>query len=97
MQYEAWQNGDKVAYMKTLSKQALETLHRTAPKYGDGDELLGLYMKTKPYPYASDTRNEKITGDVATLQAKDRNGEWQDLSFVKEGDEWKFVSPTWIR
>ena len=39
-----------------------------------------------------DTRNEKITGDKATLEIKDKDkkdNEWQTVPFVKENGVWK--------
>ncbi len=39
-----------------------------------------------------ETRNEKITGDTATLEVKnDKTGKWDTLPFVKENGEWKIA------
>lgn len=39
-----------------------------------------------------ETRNEKIDGDKATLEAKDPDGDkWDEMSFVKENGSWKLA------
>lgn len=34
-------------------------------------------------------RNEKVTGDKATIEMKDSTGIWNTVQFVKEDGEWK--------
>ena len=44
-----------------------------------------------------ETRNEKITGDTATLEIKnEKTGKWDSLPFVKEDSEWKIAFDKFI-
>lgn len=36
-----------------------------------------------------ETRNEKIAGDIATLEVKSQKGDWDKAVFYKEDGEWK--------
>jgi hypothetical protein len=39
-----------------------------------------------------ETRNEKINGDMATLEVKnEKTDKWDPLPFVKENGEWKIA------
>lgn len=69
--------------MEGLAKMQNKTLDETI-KEGDtsGNE----------YKQMPETRNEKITGETATLEVKDeKSSEWNTLYFVKENDEWKIA------
>jgi hypothetical protein len=66
-------------------------------------EMLGAEKKTlddhlkelseKPQAATPETRNEKITGNRATLEYLDEKGKWSVMDFSKEGNEWKIDLP----
>ena len=90
--YEAIKNKDVQAYKKTVSKGSLEMLERAAKELDKSlDEYINLEMN-KPslkLPDKLETRNEKITGDRATLEIKNNEGGWSTVPFVKEDGQWK--------
>jgi hypothetical protein len=38
-----------------------------------------------------ETRNEKMDGDKATLEIKDKKAEWQTIHFAREDGQWKIA------
>jgi len=56
------------------------------------DEMLKEVDKDDKSEKMPETRNEKITGDTATLEVKnDKTNRWDALPFVKENGEWKIA------
>jgi hypothetical protein len=45
----------------------------------------------QPQAKTAEVRNEKITGDTATIEYLDENGKWKEMDFVKEGNDWKLT------
>ncbi len=41
----------------------------------------------------AEVRNEKITGETATLEYLDETGKWKVMDFIKEGSDWKMTIP----
>lgn len=74
----------------TLSKSALSVAKETGG--GDADKAIdeALNQNKGGFPNSIETKDEKIEGDKATLQAKDADGKWIEAKFVKEGTEWKY-------
>jgi len=50
-------------------------------------------MTNEPQWSNDESRNEKITGDHATLEYRDTDGDWKTMDFVKEGGKWKLSLP----
>ena len=51
-----------------------------------------------PFEELPEMRNEKITGDAATVEVKDKNSEkWVTLPFVKEDGVWKVALDKFIQ
>jgi len=50
-------------------------------------------LAERPQAATNETRNEKISGDRATLEYPDEQGKWKTMDFVKEGGEWKLTMP----
>lgn len=89
--YDAVKAKDAQAMKNTLSKNSIAMLEGFAKMGGKSlDESLKEDNSSKQAPSA-ETRNEKITGDTATLEVKDENGKWQPLPFVKENGQWKIA------
>ena len=46
-----------------------------------------------PQATTNESRNEKITGDRATLEYLDASGSWRSMDFEKVGSDWKMAAP----
>ncbi len=82
---------DVAGMKKVLSKDILDFL--TEMGKGDGksldDEIKAIFEK--PQAKTAEARNEKITGDEATIEYLNENGEWKTMEFVKENGVWKMA------
>lgn len=88
--YDAAKKNDVQGIKNALSKKSLAMLEAFAQM---GHKSLDDALKegnSKPLP-SSETQNEKITGDTATLDVKDENGKWVPMPFVKEDGQWKIA------
>jgi hypothetical protein len=88
---------DVTAFKSVLKKSDLAQLDQTAKgqnKTVDGfiKELLGELGKQVPRT-VPEHRNERISGNAATLDFVDGNGFWKTMSFVKEDGGWKINGP----
>lgn len=86
--YAAMRSRDVETMKKLTSKNALdrisqETRQESADKYLSGRAE---YWSTT---YTSETGNEKITGDEATVDIKQADGNWGRATFVKQNGSWK--------
>lgn len=91
--YAARQKKDLETLKRVLSKDAigfLTDIGNTEKKSLD-DQLRGL--AETPQAATAETRNEKISGNRATLEYLDETGKWTEMQFVKEGNEWKIDLP----
>ena len=91
--YEASNKKDVPAMKKALSKGSLDMFDKLAKEQNKStDELLKSFDKEDKNQKMPETRNEKITGDTATLEVKnDKTDKWDTLPFVKENGEWKLT------
>jgi hypothetical protein len=91
--YEASKKKDTAAMKKRLSKGSLEMFDKLAKAQNKStDDMLKEVDKDDKSTKAPETRNEKITGDTATLEVKnDKTEKWDTLPFVKEDGEWKIA------
>jgi hypothetical protein len=87
--YAAAQKRDVAALKKLMSKAALDEATR-APGNMSSDELFSSFLKEVSASGTSETRNEEITGDTATVEIRETSGEWGKAGFVKENGSWKF-------
>ena len=89
---EASKNKDVETIKKNLSKNSLSLLEQTAKEQNTTvDELLKKNNGT-PIKEMPETRNEKIEGDTATVEVKDKtSGKYETIPFVKEEGEWKIA------
>ena len=90
--YEARQRKDITALKRVMAKNVLEFF----TIMGEGKETIDAQLmklaEGKQGP-TSDTRNEKISGNRATLEYLDENSKWVTMDLVKEGNEWKIDLP----
>jgi len=91
--YTARKNKDIATLKRVLSKDALEFFKEIAEidKKTLDDQLMELTVK--PQAATPETRNEKITGNRATLEYLDEKGEWKVMDFSKDGSDWKLALP----
>jgi hypothetical protein len=91
--YAARANKDIATLKRVLSKDVLAFFKDIAEidKKSFDDQLMELTVK--PQAATPDTRNEKITGNRATLEYLDEKGEWKVMDFSKEGSDWKLDLP----
>jgi hypothetical protein len=91
--YDASKKKDVPAMKKTLSKGTLDMFDKLAKEQNKTtDEMLKDVDKDDKSEKMPETRNEKITGDTATLEVKnEKTNKWDTLPFVKENGEWKIA------
>ena len=91
--YDASKKKDVPAMKKSLSKGTLDMFDKIAKEQNKTtDEMLKGLDKDDKSEKMPETRNEKITGDTATLEVKnDKTNKWDPLPFVKENGEWKIA------
>ncbi|HEV7844374.1 MAG TPA: hypothetical protein VGO69_11805 [Pyrinomonadaceae bacterium] len=92
--FDAFKKKDVAGFKKTISSADLKSLEEVMATAKDGknvDDFLKELMESpdSSMPDTFETRNEKIDGDKATVQYKDKDGGWKTMYLVKEGSEWK--------
>lgn len=90
---EAVKKKDIQGLKQYLSKGTIKMLEDNAKAQGKPlDEALKADNETLSGKPAPEFRNEKITGDTATLEVKnDVTGTWDELPFAKEDGKWKIA------
>ena len=88
--YDASKAKDVQGMKNAMSKKSLEMMEAFA-KMGNKSLDESLKEPNEKQPQTFEARNEKITGDTATLELKDEGGKWQTMPFVKEGGQWKLA------
>jgi hypothetical protein len=87
--YDAAKAKDVQTLKSSMSKKSLEVMESFAKMGGKTlDETL---KEPSNMPPAFEARNEKITGDTATLEVKGQGDKWDTLYFVKEDGRWKIA------
>lgn len=89
--YDAVKTRDVQGIKNSMSKSSLEMMEKFAKLQNKNlDEALKDPGGSTP-PATFEARNEKITGDTATLEVKGEKGNWESLPFVKEDGQWKIA------
>jgi hypothetical protein len=89
--YEAAKSRDPAAIKATMSKGSLDMMEKFAKMQNKSlDESLK-EPNSSPPPANFEAKDEKITGDTATVQVKDEKGNWESIPFVKEDGQWKIA------
>lgn len=91
--YAARKNKDIAVLKRVFAKDALSFLTEVAQAENKtlDDQLKEL--ADRPQAATAETRNEKITGNRASLEYLDEKGKWSSMDFSKEGSEWKIDLP----
>jgi hypothetical protein len=87
--YDAALRRDVAAMKELLSKAELDE-QRHRGNMSD-DEILSQIREFIITSFTSEIGDEKITGDIATVEMRDTTGEWGKLVFFKENGSWKFA------
>ena len=90
--YAMREKKDLAGMKRVLSKDVQEFLTMMAEDGKTLDDQIK-EMFDKPKSKSSDSRNEKINGDRATIEYLDDEGAWKIMDFVKEDGEWKMALP----
>ena len=89
---EALKNKDVKKIRASLSKASVEQYEKIAEASGKTLEEFILSDEDNKMKEIPETRDEKIDGDSATLEAKDPDdGKWEKIPFVKEDGAWKIA------
>ncbi len=90
---EAMRQKDVKTFKSLLSKKSIATIEKDAKEVGvSTDEMLAKTLEQDLIPTgpnALETRNEKISGDTATVEFKQGNGKWSQNELVREDGNWK--------
>lgn len=89
--FNAIKTKDKASIKQLLSKNSMELMDAAAKeKKMTVDELLEKELFANvTLPAKLEQRNEKITGDKATVEMLTDKNEWDTSNFVKEDGAWK--------
>lgn len=91
--YALRKNGDIEGLKKVMSKEVIAFM----TDMGEADkktldDMLKEMVKDPQNP-SDEVRNEKITGDRATIEYLKKDGTWKVMDFEKEGNDWKLTLP----
>lgn len=89
---EAARAKDVKTFKALLSKKSLESIEKDAKEANmSADEMITKLLGQDLFKGtgAIKVRNEKITGDKATVEIKDDKGKWLENDLVKEDNNWK--------
>jgi hypothetical protein len=87
--YEARKNKDLDALERALSDDTIEFFTKMGEEEGRSLEDMLRELAERPQADKAEARNEKITGNTATIEYLDEKGKWKRMDFEKVGNEWK--------
>ena len=91
--YAARKSKDSEALKRVFAKDALEFLTEMSKAENKTLDQQLKELADRPQAATAETRNEKITGNRASLEYLDEEGKWSPMEFSKEGNEWKIDLP----
>lgn len=93
--FEAQKRKDVAAMKQTLSKTSLSTMELSAKRQETTVDKMIESQLANPAANIDkmpETRNEKITGDTATIELRNEEAKrWDTMYFVKEDGAWKIA------
>jgi hypothetical protein len=91
--YALREKKDVEGLKKVMSKDVLEflTMMGEDEKKTLNDQISEIFIK--PQAKTPEVRNEKISGDRASVEYLDEDGKWKTMDFVKEDGVWKMGLP----
>ncbi|QQS34200.1 MAG: hypothetical protein IPM50_06430 [Acidobacteriota bacterium] len=91
--YMVRKKGDIEGLKKVMDADILEFLTELGQIDGKSLDDMLKELAAKPQADRAEVRNEKITGNTATIEYLTEKGDWQTMDFVKVGNEWKLTIP----
>ena len=91
--YELRKKKDIEGLKKVMSKDILDFLTMMGEDDKKSLDDMLREMCDKPQAPTNESRNEKITGNTATLEYPDDKGNWKTMDLVKVGNDWKVGPP----
>lgn len=91
--YALREKKDVAGMKKIMSKDVLEFLTMIGEEEKKTLDQEIATMFDKPQAKTPETRNEKISGDRASLEYLDGDGKWKTMDFEKEDGVWKMSFP----
>ena len=89
---EAANKKDSEAIKKLVSQGTLDLLEQSAQQQKTTVDELLKRDEGAPFQELPETRNEKITGETATIEIKNNaTNDWETMPFVKENGVWKIA------
>lgn len=93
--WEAQKKKDVAAMKKTMSKGSMAMLEKGAKQQNKTvDQAIteGFNAPGAKFDKTPETRNEKVTGNDATVEVQDETSQkWETMYFVKEDGDWKIA------
>jgi hypothetical protein len=89
--YDAVKARDAAAIKATMSKGSLEMMETFAKASNKSLDDALKEPSSSPPPATFESKDEKITGDTATVQVKDEKGNWETIPLIKEDGKWKIA------
>lgn len=94
---EAAKTKNTEAIKRVVSKGTLALMEKTAQEQKTTVDELLKKDDGAPFEELPEMRNEKITGETATVEVKNNeSGEWTALPFVKEDGVWKVAIDKYV-
>jgi hypothetical protein len=91
--YAMREKKDVEGMKKVMSKDVLDFLTDIGKEDKKSADDMIKEMFDQPQAKTPESKDEKITGDTATLQYKDETGVWRTMDFIKDGSDWKLTIP----
>lgn len=89
----AAQAKDAKTFKSLLSRKSIASMEKDAKEANlPLDQMLASLLNQDLFPKGAgepELRNEKISGDTATVEIKGSNGKWSQNELVKEDGNWK--------
>jgi hypothetical protein len=90
---EAARRKDAVTFKSLLSKKSIASVEKDAKAAGlSVEQMIARVLEQDLFPKGSsalEIRNEKISGDTATVEFQGGDGKWLQNELVREDGQWK--------
>ena len=91
--YDCRKRKDVECLKKVMSKDILDFLKMMGEDDKKSIDDMLKELCERPQAATAESRNEKITGETATLEYLAEDGKWQTMDFEKVGNDWQMGAP----
>jgi len=91
--YDCRKRKDIDCLKRVMSQDILDFLKMMGEDDKKSLDVMLREMCERPQAPTNESRNEKITGNTATLEYPDESGTWRTMDFEKVGSEWRMAAP----